>query len=291
MLRSKCPSTARQLVASTSTRLPSSTRTYALSLDQPKYGANRAFNGAKAYQFNWYTRLLEGSRTGPVIVLHHEEFSAERLKKLRSDIIVAAQKAHKRDNPTSPVEAAPQPTLTVVRSGVFGVALRRFGDVSVGDLEKMITTTKGSFAVLTLPELNPPLLNAVLRAMDKSVPPKKPKTPEELAAIEAAKTADPDHPGRRMKRIRPVRTPGMKVMGAIVEGRVLLPKGLDEVSKLPTLDTLRAQIVGLLSAPGAQIAGILGQAAGGQLARTLEGLKKGLEEDAKPAEGEAAPPS
>jgi len=53
------------------------------------------------------------------------------------------------------------------------------------------------------------------------------------------------------------------------------------VSKLPTLDTLRAQVVGLLSAPASQLAMILGEASGGKLARTLEGLKIGLEEEDK----------
>ena len=51
------------------------------------------------------------------------------------------------------------------------------------------------------------------------------------------------------------------------------------VAKLPTLDTLRAQLVGLLSAPATQLAMVLSEASGGKLARTLEGLKKSLEED------------
>jgi ribosomal protein L10 len=55
-------------------------------------------------------------------------------------------------------------------------------------------------------------------------------------------------------------------------------EGVRDVSKLPTLDTLRAQIVGLLSSPAVQLAAILSEASGGKLARTLEGLKKGLEE-------------
>ncbi len=68
-------------------------------------------------------------------------------------------------------------------------------------------------------------------------------------------------------------------MGAIVEKRVLLPDGVQQISKLPTLGTLHAQIVGLLSAPATQLAMVLGEAGGGKLARTLEGLKKALEEE------------
>jgi ribosomal protein L10 len=94
-----------------------------------------------------------------------------------------------------------------------------------------------------------------------------------------------------MKRVRQTRIPELKVMGAIIENRVLLPENLQDISKLPTLDTLRAQIVGLLSAPAAQLAAILSEASGGKLARTLEGLKKGLEESSgAPSPDEASPP-
>jgi ribosomal protein L10 len=99
-----------------------------------------------------------------------------------------------------------------------------------------------------------------------------------LKKIEEEKNADPATPGRRMKRQRVVLPPELKVAGALIDGTVFLPEQVRDMSKLPTLDTLRAQIVGLLSAPSSQLAGILSQASGGQLARTLEGFKKGLEE-------------
>ena len=60
------------------------------------------------------------------------------------------------------------------------------------------------------------------------------------------------------------------------------------VADLSTLDALRAQIVGLLSAPAAQLAMVLSEASGGKLARTLEGFKKSLEPEEQDGE---APPS
>jgi ribosomal protein L10 len=69
------------------------------------------------------------------------------------------------------------------------------------------------------------------------------------------------------------------LLGALIEGRVFVAEGVRDVAKLPTLDTLRAQIVGLLQSPAVQLALVLQEASGGRLARTLEGLKKGLEED------------
>lgn len=151
----------------------------------------------------------------------------------------------------------------------------------------MLEGTSGNFAVLSLPSFDPPLLAALLRAMEKSVPPRPPKTEEEIKRVQAEKNADPENPGRRVKRRRPLLTPDLKLVGAFIEGKVFLPPGVTDASKLPTLDTLRAQIVGLLSQPGMQIAALLNEAGGAKLARTLEGLKKSMEEE----EAGGTPPS
>lgn len=147
-------------------------------------------------------------------------------------------------------------------------------------MKKMVKDTKGSFALLTLPTFHPPQLQAVLRAMEKSVPPKPPKTPAQIKQELDAKNADPATPGRRTKRVRETKIPDLKIVGAFIEGRVFLPDSVKDVSTLPTLDTLRSQVVGLLGSPASQLAAVLGQASGGSLARTLEGFQKGLEESA-----------
>jgi len=179
-----------------------------------------------------------------------------------------------------PTAANPaQPTLTMVRTSIFGAALRDLPGINLAQVEKMLKNQSGSFAVLSFPTFHPPQLNAVLRALDRSIPPKPPKTEEEIKLALAAKKADPEQPGRRMKRERQVRIPELELMGAIIESRVLLADDVHNMSKLPTLGTLHAQLVGLLSAPASQLAMVLGEASGGRLARTLEGLKKGLEGD------------
>lgn len=286
----RCPATPQTLTTAVAAFHTTPTSS-AISLKAPPpRGKARVFKDKKAYQYSWYTRLLESSRAAPLLILHHNDFSAERLKKLRADIITAASRV--KPSLSAPTPVVEPPTLTVVRSSIFGVALREF-DLDQKNVEKMINEQGGSIAVLSIPSMHPPLISAILRAMDRSVPPKPPKSPQEIKAEEDAKNADPDQPGRRMKRVRQTRIPELKLLGAIIEGRVFLPPGLNEVSKLPSLDTLRAQIVGLLSAPSAQLAGILGQAAGGQLARTLEGLKKSLEEENGGAQKpeDTAPPS
>jgi len=179
-------------------------------------------------------------------------------------------------NPTS---EASLPTLTVVRTNIFGVALRDRAGIDKSAVKKMVKGTKGSFALLTMSNFHPPQLKAILAAMAKSAPPKKPKSQEEIEQEQAAKKADPAQPGRRMKRVRPIRTPELKVVGALIEDRVYIKGAVADVCKLPTLDALRSQIVGLLGSPTSQLAAVLAQASGGSLARTLEGFKKGLEEE------------
>ena len=261
-------------------------RGYAISVQLPKVPKGkttkqRVFKDKKAFQFNWYTRILRTSTKAPVLILHHHDFTAKRLKEFRADISTAFRKSSAslssiRFSPPA-FTPLPEPTLTVVRTGIFGAALRELPNVNLQDVERMLNNQAGSFAVLTFPSFNPPQLNAVLRAMDRTVPPKRPKTDEELKQELDAKNADPAHPGKRMKRVRQIRTPELKLMGAILENRVFLPSGLKDVSKMPTLDTLRAQVVGLLSSPATHLAAILSEASGGRLARTLEGFKQSME--------------
>lgn len=160
---------------------------------------------------------------------------------------------------------------------LFGVVLREHKPVDAAAAKAISKMVSGGFAVLTLPDLNPPQLKAVLRVMSRMVPPRKPKTPEEIK--KEAENAEKNFvPGRKLKRQRPEPIPDLRVVGALIEGRIFTTEGVKSVANLPTLDTLRAQLVGLISAPATQLAGVLSEASGGRLARTLEGLKKGLEE-------------
>ena len=59
-----------------------------------------------------------------------------------------------------------------------------------------------------------------------------------------------------------------KVIGGALNGKVLNEKDIETLSKLPSMDELRAQIVGIISTPATRVAGIL-QAPAGQLSRTF----------------------
>ncbi|KAI0094385.1 hypothetical protein BDY19DRAFT_879967 [Irpex rosettiformis] len=249
----------------------------------PKRKGPRTYSERKTFKVAEYVRLFESSKSSPLIFLEHNDFSVQRLSKLRRDIEKAAARHITPAPSLSTLSPAPTteppalPKFTVVSTSYFGVALRNYAPLDGDTIKGIAGLQKNGLAVLSFPDFNPPQLDAVIRAMARSVPPRKAKTSEELAQ-EAKDAVDAYVPGRRLKRQRPEPVPDLKVAGALIEGRVFKAAEVTEVAKLPTLDTLRAQLVGLLSAPSSQLAALLNEAGGAKLARTLEGLKKSLEE-------------
>jgi large subunit ribosomal protein L10 len=65
----------------------------------------------------------------------------------------------------------------------------------------------------------------------------------------------------------------LKILGGIAVGAVLDPEGVRALAELPSLDELRARIIGLVQAPATKIAGVL-QAPAGDLARVLSAYAK-----------------
>ena len=61
----------------------------------------------------------------------------------------------------------------------------------------------------------------------------------------------------------------LEILGGALFQEVLDSAGVASLAKLPSLDELRARIVGLLNAPATRIAGVL-QAPGGQIARVIQ---------------------
>ena len=264
----------------------------------------REYSSRKNYLYDEYTRLL--NTNSPLLFLTHNNFSAQQLIKLRRDIagLKPAPRPSLAPHPPlahlSPAPAAasteppaPPPKFTVIRTGILGVALRHRPGLGIAQKRLLARlVTPGALAVLTLPDpiLHPPQLAALMRILERAVPPRKKntRTAEEATAEKASAAAaaaaaaaglENATPGRRQKRFRPDLPPELELKGAMIEGRLFVRDELKEVAKLPTLDTLRAQLLGLIGAPAARLAGVIGEAGGGQLAMTLEGFRKGLEMD------------
>jgi large subunit ribosomal protein L10 len=58
------------------------------------------------------------------------------------------------------------------------------------------------------------------------------------------------------------------IVGGFMGETVVDQKGVESLSKLPSLDEIRASLIGLINAPATKIAGVL-QAPAGQLARVF----------------------
>jgi large subunit ribosomal protein L10 len=65
--------------------------------------------------------------------------------------------------------------------------------------------------------------------------------------------------------------------GGMLSGKAIDSREIATLATLPSLETLRAQLIGLLQAPAQKILGVL-QAPGGQLARLASARSKKLEE-------------
>lgn len=63
------------------------------------------------------------------------------------------------------------------------------------------------------------------------------------------------------------------IVGGILNGKVLGPMDIETLSKLPSIDELRAKIIGIISTPATRVAGIV-QAPAGQLARVFSAYSK-----------------
>lgn len=61
----------------------------------------------------------------------------------------------------------------------------------------------------------------------------------------------------------------LTILGGAVDSQVIDTKGIGELAKLPSLDELRARIVGMIQTPAKRIA-TLSQAPAGQLARVIK---------------------
>ena len=59
------------------------------------------------------------------------------------------------------------------------------------------------------------------------------------------------------------------ILGGAMPGSIFGPEGVQALATLPSLDELRAKLVGLIQAPATKIAGVL-QAPAGQLARVFQ---------------------
>lgn len=234
-------------------------RTYATTTRIPKHFAyqdkRKGFSERKTFLFNKYQRMMRENEL--VVLFHAENLNVKLLSEIRRqvshikvpDADLARLEALNHGAPwTWPASA-----FTMARTGLLRPVCRRDTAESIQALEPYL---HGQMAMLTCPVLSPEYVGKVLRAIERPV-------------TAAANDVDPKSEKK---------APLLRPLVAVAErARVIDAKSLPAFTRLPNLATLRAQLVGLLSAPGTQLAGILSQAGGGELAATLEARRRDLE--------------
>ncbi|PWZ02409.1 hypothetical protein BCV70DRAFT_63886 [Testicularia cyperi] len=209
----------------------------------------RKYPAKKAFLYDQYVRLLSQSQL--LVVLQHNNLSVAEFAKLRSDI--AAVKL-----PESQTDKA---RLNVVRAGLMKAATRKLARSNPA-MAELRPALSGPIALLTCSHLSPSYLSALFNVVDRALGHAPPRAPP----------AGQPHP------VVANANPRLVPLAALMEGKRLMQiPATRDVGRIGSLDQLRAQIVGLLSAPGQQLAGVLSQASGSQLALTLEGRKRDLE--------------
>ena len=234
-------------------------RTYATTTKIPKHFAyqdkRKGFSERKTFLFNKYQRMMRENEL--VVLFHAENLNVKLLSEIRRqvshikvpDADLARLEALNHGAPwTWPASA-----FTMARTGLLRPVCRRDTAESIQALEPYL---HGQMAMLTCPVLSPEYVGKVLRAIERPV-------------TAAANDVDPKSEKK---------APLLRPLVAVAErARVIDAKSLPAFTQLPNLATLRAQLVGLLSSTGTQLAGILSQAGGGELAATLEARRRDLE--------------
>lgn len=234
-------------------------RTYATTTKIPKHFAyqdkRKGFSERKTFLFNKYQRMMRENEL--VVLFHAENLNVKLLSEIRRQV------SHIKvpDADFARLEALnhgapwtwPASAFTMARTGLLRPVCRRDTAESIQALEPYL---HGQMAMLTCPVLSPEYVGKVLRAIERPV-------------TAAANDVDPKSEKK---------APLLRPLVAVAErARVIDAKSLPAFTQLPNLATLRAQLVGLLSSPGTQLAGVLSQAGGGELAATLEARRRDLE--------------
>lgn len=239
---------------------------------------NRVYGSRKSHLHAQYARLLESNEV--LLLVRYDNVNVNTLDKLRREVAALSSKLRRKTilspSPSSPVSSS-SAAVTFIRSGVFSASLRtKFDEATVQRAAKALG---GSCALISARELNPPQLTQLIRLVDRAVPPVKNEPPPPPIRKGPVNPDDLEEAPPKQKA-----APSIKLVAGVVENKFFLVDDLIAISKLPTLQTLHAQIVGLLSAPAATLARVLGTAAGGGLLRTLQGFEKKLEEGSKAPE-------
>lgn len=226
---------------------------------------DRVYPSAKTTLFDKHANLLERSQL--VIFIRYDKLSTKELNRLRAD-----------------VQAIPGGNLRlhVIRPTLLPPVLRMLRHLPVDELQRHLS---GSIAVVTAESVDPPAISAFLRLFK-----------QHAKTVNVAPAAPPQAKGAKAGPLKAAVQDRLVLLSAILEARQDCDAtGLGEIAKLPSLPLLQSQIVGLIQqsalglvttleaasqGTGQKLVGLLQQASGGQLVRTVDGHRRTLEAEA-----------
>jgi large subunit ribosomal protein L10 len=220
--------------------------------------SERVYTARKQFLYSHYDHLLDTSDL--VLVFQPNNLTMAEWSQLRRAISAVPTPKSKSDPEAVYVPA----TLVSARTGLLSMLVRKRAEARPAvDFSPLLS---GPIALLTCPSLSPGYLKGLLQAVNKAFAYRPPAPTASSVQV----------------------TPRLMLLGGIMEkNKLVSTQDILEIGKLPELDTLRAQLVGLLEMPARQTIGILNQAAGGSLVRTLQGLEGDLKTKAGESEASA----
>ena len=206
----------------------------------------RVFSARKAHLFETYRHTLSQK---PVILFYrHRQMSVKELERLRIDLEKLA-----RTHGTAGEEA---PQIIVTRTGILSALAKVPWPKEAKSNALALTAIKddliGPMLMLVYPSLVPPLTKKIFDLFERTGRPKP-----TLAQV-SAKVPKSEIPRR------------LAFVAGLIQGQVLDVKAMKEVNKLPRLESLHGEIIGLIESPMNQLVQTLQLARGSRLVNLLE---------------------
>lgn len=245
-----------------------------LSVAETSAAIARVFPAQKAFRFEVYEHIVEHARMN--LLFAHGNISTAVWNQIRAAVknLAVPEEAKEAIKPPrievtkgkkKRVVAGPNNSAVIWPEGRASVMYTRTGvframtkaRVKAGKAKEEETFTpwlSSNTAVISCPALSPKYLDQILRVVGRVL-----------------------RENQKDDKVAKEKQPKFDLTVAMLDGRLVGRAEVERIRKLPELDILRAQSVGVLEQAGRQMLGILSQAAGGSLVRTLQGLEKDLE--------------
>ncbi|WWC69252.1 mitochondrial 54S ribosomal protein uL10m [Kwoniella pini CBS 10737] len=254
---STIPSSSIPIISSATASTSSIPLSITSSSSSELTNVNRIYTTRKTFLWNYYTHLIE--RSNLIIIFEHSNLTSSEWSKIRNSIKSIPLPNKPFDFNSKNPELIEKANLNVIRTGVLNSLLFKKQSPLILSKENE-NIIKGQRALLTCKNLSPIYLKQILNKINIS-----------LKSLKRDLNSNSNENEKKQ--------PNLKIISILLEGKKILNNEIELnefLKNTPELDLLRGQLIGILQSPTRQLNGILNQAAGGQLVRTLKGLENDL---------------